>query len=58
MRFIRSRLIITPPVVIVPPTSPVLPLTGTMATPCAAAILTQAETSAVEPGRTTASGAP
>ena len=41
-----------------PPTSPVLPPWATMRTPAAAQARTTAATSAVEPGRTTASARP
>jgi len=51
-----SRLRISPPVVIRPPTSPVRPPLGMTGTPARAATLTTAETSAVEPGLATTRG--
>jgi hypothetical protein len=57
----RSRLITTSrpdPSGVDPPTSPVLPPCGTTATPCAVHAATACATSAVLPGRTTASATP
>ena len=55
----NERTIAAPPASGVwPPTSPVLPPCGTIGTRAAAQAFTTAATSAVEPGRTTASARP
>ena len=56
MRFIRSSVRISPPLVIVPPTSPVSPPAATTGTPARAAAASTCATSAVLPGRATATG--
>ena len=60
-RFIRARLSTTwrgRASGVAPPTMEVLPPCGMMTSPCAAQSFTQADTSAVEAGRSTASASP
>jgi hypothetical protein len=56
MRLSLSSDSMIAPSALVPPASPVLPPTGTTATPAAAAARSTAATSGVDPGRSTASG--